>query len=178
MSVAQVEHVEQALRRISRQVPEIHELESLLCRLFTILGRDISTRLDQALAPAGLADLEFRTLLTIFSRDGAATPGDLANSLAQSPANLTRIGDALVARGLVVCAASEEDRRRILLRITPAGEELLRKLLPEVSGYTGALFRGFSTEDKLRLLRDVKRLVAGLDRLEIRPLAPGVGQTA
>jgi MarR family transcriptional repressor of emrRAB len=168
MPISQVQHVEQAIERISSRVPEMRAMESLICRVLSIVGRDITARLDEALEPAGLADLEFRTLLTIFSRDGVASPGELAASLAQSPANLTRIGDTLVERGLVVRASSVEDRRRTLLRVTPEGERLLRSLLPEVSAYTTALFSGFSGEDKLRLLRDLKQLVEGLDRLEMR----------
>ena len=142
-------------------------MESLLCRVITILGRDFTTRLDEALQPSGLAELEFRTLLTIFSRDGAATPSDLSASLAQSPANLTRLTDVLVERDLITRSVSDQDRRRTLLGITPAGEKLLRELLPQMANYTTALFRGFSTEDKTRLLGDLKRLLGALDALQL-----------
>jgi MarR family transcriptional repressor of emrRAB len=135
--------------------------------VITILGRDLTARLDEALQPAGLAELEFRTLLTIFSRDGSASPGDLSTSLAQSPANLTRITDVLVARGLITRAVSDQDRRRTLLAITPAGERLLRDLLPRMAAYTTDLFSGFSAEDKARLLADLKGLLGALDQLQI-----------
>jgi MarR family transcriptional regulator, negative regulator of the multidrug operon emrRAB len=171
MPLSQVLHVEDAIQRISRRVPELRVMDSLICRVITILGRDISARLDQALQPAGLAELEFRTLLTIFSRDGSATPGDLSAALAQSPANLTRISDVLVERGLVTRATSDQDRRRTLLGITPTGEKLLRDLLPEMASYTAALFRGFSAEDKTQLLADLKRLLAALDALQVPPQA-------
>jgi len=167
MPLAQVLHVEDAIHRISRRVPEMRVMESLICRVITILGRDISARLDEALQPAGLAELEFRTLLTIFSRDGTATPSDLSASLAQSPANLTRITDVLVGRGLITRTVSDQDRRRTLLGITPAGEKLLRDLLPQMAAYTTALFRGFTTDDKNRLLGDLKRLLGALDALEV-----------
>jgi MarR family transcriptional repressor of emrRAB len=167
MPLSQVLYVEDSIQRISRRVPEMRAMESLLCRVITILGRDFTTRLDEALQPSGLAELEFRTLLTIFSRDGTATPSDLSASLAQSPANLTRITDVLVERGLITRSVSNEDRRRTLLGITPTGGQLLRALLPQMAGYTTALFRGFSTDDKSRLLGDLKRLLGALDALQL-----------
>ena len=173
MPLSQVLTVEDAIHRISRRVPEMRVMDSLICRVITILGRDITARLDQALRPAGLAELEFRTLLTIFSLEGAATPGDLSASLAQSPANLTRITDVLVARGFITRAVSDQDRRRTLLNITPEGEKLLRELLPEMASYTTALFQGFSAEDKSRLLSDLKRVLGALDALQVRLRATG-----
>jgi len=167
MPLAQVLHVEDSIHRISRRVPEMRVMESLICRVITILGRDISARLDEALQPAGLAELEFRTLLTIFSRDGTATPSDLSASLAQSPANLTRITDVLVERGLITRTVSDQDRRRTLLGITPVGEKLLRDLLPRMAEHTTALFRGFSADDKNRLVSDLKRLLCALDALDL-----------
>ncbi len=167
MPLSQVLHVEDSIHRISRRMPELRAMESLICRVITILGRDITARLDEALQGAGLAELEFRTLLTIFSRDGTATPSDLSASLAQSPANLTRITDVLVDRGLITRTVSDQDRRRTLLGITPTGERLLRELLPEMAGYVTALFRGFSNDDKARLLGDLKRLIGALDSLEL-----------
>jgi len=167
MPSSQVLHVEDAIQRISRRVPEMRAIESLICRVITILGRDITSRLDEALQSSGLAELEFRTLLTIFSRDGTATPSDLSASLAQSPANLTRLTDVLVHRGLITRSISDQDRRRTLLDITPAGERLLRELLPQMASYSSALFRGFSAEDKTRLLADLKRLLGALDALQL-----------
>jgi MarR family transcriptional repressor of emrRAB len=167
MPLSQVLHVEDAIHRITRRVPEMRAMESLICRVITILGRDLTTRLDEALQKAGLAELEFRTLLTIFSRDGTATPSDLSASLAQSPANLTRITDVLVERGLITRTVSDQDRRRTLLGITPVGERLLRELLPEMAAYTTALFRGFTADDKSRLLADLKRLLGALDTLQL-----------
>jgi MarR family transcriptional repressor of emrRAB len=169
MPLSQVLYVEDAIQRINRRVPEMRAMESLICRVITILGRDFTTRLDEALQPSGLAELEFRTLLTIFSRDGKATPSDLSASLAQSPANLTRITDVLVQRGLITRSISDQDRRRTLLDITPEGEALLRELLPQMSAYTTSLFRGFSAEDKTRLLGDLKRLLGALDALQLQP---------
>ena len=165
MPLSQVLHVEDAIQRISRRMPEMRVMESLICRVITILGRDLTTRLDEALQPAGLAELEFRTLLTIFSRDGSATPGDLSAALAQSPANLTRLSDSLVERGLITRNPDLEDRRRMLLTLQPAGEQLVRSLMPRIGPEISAAFADFTATEKQQLLGSLKRLMAGIDSI-------------
>jgi len=82
----------------------------------------------------GLAEAEFRVLTTLFSQpDGVAHPGDLCSRADQSPANMSRICDALVGRDLITRVLSDQDRRRMVLRITEQGEELVRELLPKCS---------------------------------------------
>jgi len=166
MSLAQITLVEAGLQRIATRMPELSVIESLTVRATTLLGRELSARMDQWLASSGLSEIEFRALVSLFSRDeGDVSPSDLCAALAQSPANLTRVSDALVERGLITRMPSEQDRRRTVLRITPAGEQLVRELLPSMAVFTQALFRNFSAEDTVRLLSDLKRLFAALDSL-------------
>ena len=89
-----------------------------LCRVAVILGRDLTARLDDMLAPVDLTELEYRLLVTLYSRKGCASPGELGVALVQSPANLTRMGDLMVARGLITRRPDETDRRRMLLELT------------------------------------------------------------
>ncbi len=51
----------------------------------------------------------------------------------------------------------------MVMQITPAGEQLVSELLPEMIVYTRELFRDFTTDDKVRLLGDLKRLLGALD---------------
>ena len=167
MPLSQVTQVEDAARRISERLPEMRVQESILCRTAVILGRDLTSRLDQLLAPAGLAELEFRLLLILFSRDGTAFPGELCTALAQSPANLTRISDLLVERGLITRTPDPEDRRKLALSITPAGEQLAKSLTPQLTRYMTRLYRDFSDEDRGRFMDYLKRLVGALDSMSV-----------
>jgi DNA-binding MarR family transcriptional regulator len=73
----------------------------------------------QMIRPFGLAEAGFRVLTTLFSQpDGAAHPSDLWARAEQSPANMSRISDALVSRELITRVFSVRDRRRMVLRIT------------------------------------------------------------
>ena len=166
MSLAQIIQVEAGIQRIAARVPEVNVVESLTLRVATLLGRELAARMDQWLLPIGLTEIEFRALILLFSHvDDDAYPGELCATLAQSPANMTRVSDVLVERGLITRVPSEQDRRRMLLRITPAGEQLVRERLPAMAAFTHELFKDFSPSDTARLLSDLKRLFGALDAL-------------
>ena len=164
MPLSQVAQVEEAAKRIAQRCPEMRFEESVLCRTAVILGRDLIARLDGLLEPAGIAELEYRLLLILFSR-GPASPGELCAALAQSPANLTRIGDLLADRGLVTRAPSAEDRRRQIVSLTPAGERLVTQLLPQLTRSMTLLFDDFSAADRAQFMDYLKRLLGALDAL-------------
>jgi MarR family transcriptional repressor of emrRAB len=124
--------------------------------------------LDRLLKPAGLAESEFRLLMSLLAHDRKACAGDLCAALGQSPANLTRIADALVERGYVSRDTDVADRRRMLLTLLPEGERLLHQTLPEVSGEVTALFAGFTAAEKQQMLKFARRLLASIDALERR----------
>ncbi len=167
MPLSQITQLEEAVRRISSRLPEMRVQESILCRVAVILGRDLTSRLDQLLAPAGLAELEFRLLVNLFGRGGTAFPGELCPALAQSPANLTRITDLMVERGLVTRTPDPEDRRKLAISITPAGEQLAKELAPQVARYMTRLYRDFTEAERVQLMDYLKRLIGALDVLSV-----------
>ena len=170
MPLAQLESVEKNLRRLAKQLPVD---EVLILRAAVILGRDINALLDRRLKPVGLTEAEFRVLLSLLAQGGNAFAGDLCAALAQSPANLTRIGDALVERGLISRDPDAADRRRMLLTLLPAGEQLMGALLPQVGTEVSRLFAGFNRTDRSALLDGFRRLMAGVDAMAAQPTASG-----
>lgn len=164
MLLDQVQRVEAGLQRVAQRTPGLSVTEAMILRVGVILGRNLSARLDLWLKPAGLAEMEFRALMSLYTQeDGRAHPSDLCATLAQSPANLTRASDALVERGLITRELSDQDRRRMVMRITPAGEQLVSELVPEMIAFTRELFGEFTADEKSKLLADLKRLLGALD---------------
>ncbi|MCC6201522.1 MAG: MarR family transcriptional regulator [Gammaproteobacteria bacterium] len=166
MTLSQLLHIEQKIRRLARQLPELPATETLILRAAMILGRDFQNLLECQLKPLGLSEAEFRLLVGLRAHDGHASAGDLRAALAQSPANLTRLSDALVDRKLIRRKPDTEDRRRMLLTLEPAGEKLLQAMLPRVAPDVISAFAGFSAAEKKRLLASLKRLLAGIDALQ------------
>ncbi|HVN98555.1 MAG TPA: MarR family transcriptional regulator [Steroidobacteraceae bacterium] len=155
--------IEERMQRVAERLPGMPVAESLLCRVIIMLGRVMAAHVDEVISPYQLNDVEFRTLLSLFSQpDGTGGPSDLCAGLAQSPATMTRIGDVLVARNLVTRVPNEQDRRRMDIRITPQGEALVREVLPRMFDYTRSLYQDFSAAEKSRLLAALKKLFAQL----------------
>lgn len=173
MPLAQLEKVESNMRKLAKGMPELPMTESLIVRAAMILGRDVNALLDRMLKPAGLAEGEFRLLMSLLAHGGNASAGDLCAALAQSPANLTRIADALVERELISRDPDETDRRRMLLTLLPGGHRLLQELLPGVCREVTALFAGFSNPEKQQMLDSFKRLLGCIDALGGRDASAG-----
>jgi len=156
-----LEAMEVNLRGLSARLPgldvPIHGI--LLCRLIQHLGREMAGLLEQKIRPFGLAEAEFRALVTLYSRpDGVGHPGDLCAGTSQSPASMSRISDALVERGLITREMSVHDRRRMVLRVTQQGEELVRRLLPAMFAPLHDLFSYLSEAKQRQLLSVLKQL--------------------
>lgn len=155
--------LEANLGNLSARMPDLPLTEVLLCRLMLHLGREMAAMLEQEIRPFGLAEAEFRVLTTLFSQpDGVAHPSDLCARAGQSPANMSRISDALVSRNLITRVLSVQDRRRMVLRITEQGEELVRQLLPKMFVPLRALYADFPEAEQRQMIERLKHLAMHL----------------
>jgi MarR family transcriptional repressor of emrRAB len=162
----QFELMEANLQSLKQRMPDLPVSGILLCRLVLHIGREMSTRFEQQIKPFGLAEAEFRVLTTLFSQpDGVAHPSDLCARASQSPANMSRISDALVSRGLITRVSSVHDRRRMVLRITAEGEEFVRELLPKLHAPLRRMLKDFPEAEQRQLAAQLKRLGSELDQL-------------
>jgi MarR family transcriptional repressor of emrRAB len=144
-SDCQFDMLEENLRALQARVPDLPFTEILLCRLLVHMGREMAT----------------------FSQpDGVAHPSDLCARAAQSPANMSRISDALVSRDLITRVPSAQDRRRMVLRITEQGEDLVRRLLPKLFVPLRGLWAEFSESEQRLLISQLRRLYANLDEAD------------
>src|SRR5712671_5156554 len=160
---APFDKLEANLRALGERVPDLPFSGILLCRLVLHLGREMAAGFEQRLRPFGLVEAEFRVLTTLFSQpDGVAHPSDLCARADQSPANMSRISDALVSRDLITRVLSVQDRRRIVLRITEQGEELVRRLLPVMFVPLRRMFAEFPEAEQRQLIAQLKRLYASV----------------
>jgi MarR family transcriptional repressor of emrRAB len=160
---SQFDKLEANLQALGMRMPDLPFTEILLCRLLIHMGREMAAKFEQQIRPFGLAEAEFRVLTTLFSQpDGVAHPSDLCARAAQSPANMSRISDALVSRDLITRVLSVQDRRRMVLRITEQGEELVRRLLPTMCVPLRGMFAEFPEPELRQLISQLKRLYGKL----------------
>jgi MarR family transcriptional repressor of emrRAB len=165
-TASQFELVEGNLENLRARIPDLPASGILLCRLVRHVGNEMAAMFEQQIRPFGLAEAEFRVLTTLFSQpDGVAHPSDLCARASQSPANMSRISDALVGRGLITRVSSLHDRRRMVLRITEQGEEFVRRLLPKLFVPLREMLKDFPEAEQRQMISQLKRLGAELDQL-------------
>ena len=161
----QYEKLEANLEHLRARMPDLPKSSILLSRLMQHIGRGMASMLEIQIRPFGLSEAEFRVLTTLFSQpEGRAHPSDLCAKTSQSPANMSRISDALVGRDLITRLSSLHDRRKMVLRITEQGEELVRRLLPTMYGPLRELFKDFPENEQLNLIEQLKILSTNLDQ--------------
>jgi len=98
-----------------------------LTGLIRTYGTTIRT-IDTLLRPLGLSMARFEVLLVLsFARRKALPMGRLRDALMVHGSSVTYLVDRLEALGQVTREVDPGDRRRSLVRITPAGEEAVRQ---------------------------------------------------
>jgi len=129
--------------------------------LLASLGRDATARVRRAMRPLGLGGQHFLVLSQLRVL-GQASQAELADAAGIDRSNLATLAGELCEAGLVVRTRHELDRRRYVLRLSTAGERLLRRT-------DGAI--AAADDDLLSPLDDAQR--AQLHTL-LRLLADGV----
>ena len=161
-----IKRLDEDLAELRKAVPDV-PADVGLCRILLLIGERLQDELAHKLRPHKLNDSEFRTLIMLFSRPGGtSTPSEVCLFTALGVTNMTRIANALVKRGLITRGHSAEDRRQVVLQITPAGKHFVQKMLPNMVARLHLLFDGFSRSERSSLNRLLRKLAHNLSQLE------------
>lgn len=159
-----MQRMEASLGLVSRCADGFPLQDAALAGWLNLVAKGLTDLSDATLGPYDLHQSDFRALMYLFASDtGPVYPNELSIYLGQTPANVTRIANLLVRRGLVARAHSTEDRRRIELKITPAGRRFAFELLPRFFPPLRETFACFSVAEKHELQGLLRRLVESMD---------------
>lgn len=122
--------------------------------------------LDIVLAEHGFTHIQY--VILSWLRDGiAVNPKDICAQFRHDSGALTRVIDQLAERGLLERERGDRDRRKVELKLTPAGREFIERLIPLVVEKLNLALSDFSrqeVDELLRLLRKLnQRLESSLD---------------
>ena len=90
----------------------------------------------------------FRVLSYLVLNENGATPSQIADELMILRQSMTNILDTLEKRGLVCREIDPNDRRRIRVRLQPAGEALSAELLALEDSYLVKMGKYISDEER------------------------------
>jgi MarR family transcriptional regulator, 2-MHQ and catechol-resistance regulon repressor len=106
---------------------EVRALDAYI-RLMRGAG-SVAARLESRLLALGLTENQFG-VLEVLLHLGPRSPGELKGKLFTTGGNITMILDNLEKRGLVLRERDPADKRRLTVRLTPAGKRLVERLFP------------------------------------------------
>ncbi|HEX6613279.1 MAG TPA: MarR family transcriptional regulator [Rhodanobacteraceae bacterium] len=158
--------IETGVSQVSERMATLPLQDVMLVRLLNLAAEGLTARFLQVLKPHGLNESDFRVLMQLYSSpSGSAYPSELCAFVVQTPTNMTRIADALVRRRLVTRTPAEQDRRRIELRITPAGRRFVGVLLPKLFPLLRASFGDLDDREKRTMQALLQRVIVAVDEI-------------
>lgn len=123
------------------------------------LARRLRHGMLAALEPWQVAPGQLRALRVV-ERHGPLRLSDLATHLAITPRSTTEVVDALEQRGLVSRTPDPDDRRAVLVEVTPTGVEAGAAVQQARRAEAQVLFGTLGETDKRHLRRILGLLVA------------------
>lgn len=137
-------------------------------QLLDLISR-LHFRLGRRLAPLFQAEkLSGREVFVLWkvNEKGTLRATELARDVGIPLSTFTGIFDRLVSRGLLERVPDPEDRRGVLVRSTPALQELISRLKTAMENELREIFGALPGEYSRRLLDDLQSLQEYLDRKE------------
>ncbi|MCX2698180.1 MarR family winged helix-turn-helix transcriptional regulator [Ochrobactrum chromiisoli] len=135
--------IDEARRRGEANIDDMR-----LC--FEVLA--LATAIDRAcaarLAPYQLSESKFVLLFLLRNQDDGLSPHELSELSGVTRATITGLLDGLERDGFLVRHGHIEDRRKVLVRLTPKGEAMALDLFNEHSRWIASLFSGFNSQQR------------------------------
>jgi MarR family transcriptional regulator, negative regulator of the multidrug operon emrRAB len=158
------ELIEKSVRRTHTESGTGANDDAVLLVLYKHVLKGLTELSNEVLKPLGLTQVSFLTLMVLRAApNNAVNPSFLCEVSGESRANMTRIGDDLVTKGLIQRVPSEADRRRLVISLTPAGMRLIRRLLPSLWQRLTPTFACFDAGEKKLLAKLLKRQLAAIN---------------
>lgn len=112
--------------------------------LLGVVARSMAGALEEVTLP------QFRVLV-VLSRSGPLRSGALAKHVGVHQSTFTRTADRLVAGGWVTRQTSPENRREVIIDLTPSGQELVQDVMRRRRREIRRILRNVSDEERHRI---------------------------
>ncbi|HVT22974.1 MAG TPA: MarR family transcriptional regulator [Mycobacteriales bacterium] len=124
-----------------------------------------SARMEALLAPFGLSNGGFNVLMVLAGSESPITPTQIGERVVARGSTVTGLVDTLERRGYAQRRADPNDRRRVLVAITPRGRDVATAASATIVRGDEEVMAIFSGTDRERLVRLLGRLQSHLQRL-------------
>ncbi|WP_051940721.1 MarR family transcriptional regulator [Stenoxybacter acetivorans] len=125
---------EESLDRLNVDFPEINTEIILYDRLIRALNIEKRNNLNQFLNKQGMNESQWYALLAVYFSEGQEIlPSELSEALNLTRTSATRLSDEMVKMGWVNRFTHPIDRRKITLKLTQKGVDMVHKLIVPVN---------------------------------------------
>jgi MarR family transcriptional regulator, negative regulator of the multidrug operon emrRAB len=151
--------------RMARALPDLHMTGATMVRLLRISSLGLGQYFDPVFRSQGLTENTFHVLcLLVSEQTGSASPGELAEMVGTSRANMTRLIEELVQAGYVARDADPMDGRRHVITVTPEGRAKAMATAPRVWEPIEGAFSDLSGDEFAQLSKLLRKLIVSLDK--------------
>jgi MarR family transcriptional regulator, 2-MHQ and catechol-resistance regulon repressor len=110
-------------------------------------SRAIAERTRKSMESSGLSPSEFGVLEALYHK-GPLTIGEIGGRLLMASGSMTYVVDKLESRGLLARRVSADDRRAILVELTPQGDSWISDIFPRHAEEIRQATDGLTVEEK------------------------------
>ena len=133
--------------------------EQLYRILFQIVGNKKNASLIESLRG------ENAVLTWLVRQEEDVHPGDLAEKLSLVPGRMTDILKTLEKKGMIRRERDPEDRRRVLVRITPKGARSVTERREQIRVQYSGLYEALGLDDTVKLIELLHKVNRYFDEL-------------
>ena len=162
ISEAEQDSIDRFLAVVLPRFPTLDPTAEAAVDRMTRIVKHLDKLSGRILARFGINVGEFKVLLKL-DRHGAMTAGELADVLSLSSGATTNRLDGLEEAGYLTRTRDPEDRRSVLVDVTPAGRDLLDKVVDAQGGEERDLLAVLDVEDRDRLNDLLRSIVRSID---------------
>ncbi|AFC87433.1 MarR family winged helix-turn-helix transcriptional regulator [Frateuria aurantia] len=157
-----LQSVEQRLALTEARFPAFPRERASVVRLTRVLHKSLHDGANAILRDFGLTNPEYNILAMMFGTpDYAMFPSELGDAIGEKSANITRLANGLVGKGLIEREVDAHDRRKVLLHLTEHGKRSIREILPKVCVLLDRFTETLDAAEIRQFEHLLKKLLAG-----------------
>lgn len=112
---------------------------------------------QQNIGDSQLTAIQFTTLCALRDK-GPSSQIELVEATAVDQATIRGIINRLKDRGLIVLSTSPEDKRKVIIRLSPAGEEILNHTIPKAQQISQLTVEKLNPAEQVAILYLLKKM--------------------
>lgn len=152
--------LEAMLEALAVKMPSLNVELVMLSFLIRLVHTNIHIEHNERLHQHNLSESLWHALLAIYAHSNhEILPSELSNILHLTRTSATRLSDELVQNKWITRTTHPVDRRKIMLKLTDAGEKLIQKVSPETNEVHHRIWSDLTKEECEQLQQLLSKLL-------------------